>query len=233
MMAPFQRRIAMLRYAAVICFTFATSAHAQTVVINDNINLNVQPDGRHSFIVSKGVDDASGIGCGPAGCFTSFSMDYDGTSLVAQRLTLDEQSDWFLVEPGDVFSAATIAGGQFPILFDSNWPNTPLGGPLTVGAGEFYLGVRTGVGFGGSPGNPGPPNRNAYGWVHLRPENGVLTMVENVMSYNSRGIVVGTTTVVPEPASLEIVLFGVGMIAARRRRGRDPFRIAPSFNAVD
>jgi hypothetical protein len=158
---------------------FATALHAQTVVVNNNVLIHTSPAGVTGFSVSKGVNDASGIGCGPVGCFTSFTMQYDGSTIRSQELTLDEQSDWFLAQPGDVFSAATIAAMRFPILFDSNWPNAPLGSPVAVGAGDFYLGVRTGVGFDG---NPGPPRRNAYGWVRLRPENGVLTMVENVMS---------------------------------------------------
>lgn len=82
---------------------------------------------------------------------------------------------------------------------------------MAVGPNEFYLGVRTGAGFGG---NPVPPNRTAYGRVHLRPVNGVLSMVENVMSYNSRGVIVGTTSVVPEPFGA--CINRIGDIVARR-----------------
>jgi hypothetical protein len=42
-------------------------------------------------------------------------------------------------------------------------------------------------------------------------------MVENVMSYNSRGIVVGTTTVVPEPVSILSMAWGGVFLAALRR----------------
>jgi hypothetical protein len=220
----------MFQRAAIVYFSLATAVHAQTVVPNNNITFSVGLNDIISIDVSKYPEHGFGSLCYSVGCFTEVNVKYDGAILSVDSIAIDESSDWLLVQPGDTFSAATIAAQQFPVFVGTN---VPPGGPLMVGSNEFYLGVRTGAGFSGTPGNPGPANRTAYGWVHLRPVDGVLTMVENVMSYNSRGIVVGTTTVVPEPASLEIVLFGVGMIAARRRRGRDPFRIAPSFNAVD
>jgi hypothetical protein len=125
----------MLQRAAIVYFAFASALSAQTIVVNDNIVTSPHPDGTR-FRISKGVNDALGIDCGPAGCFTTIVLEYDAAMLAPGVRTLDEQSDWFLVQSGDVFSAATIAAGQFPILFDSNWPNAPLGGPLTVGSGE-------------------------------------------------------------------------------------------------
>jgi hypothetical protein len=199
----------MFKRAAIVYFAFASALHAQTIVVNDNITAVPRPEGIF-FRISKGLNDALGIDCGPAGCFTSIVLQYDAGTLRSGVITLDEQSDWFHVRPGDVFSAATITAGQFPTILNRD----PLqNGEVEVGPGEFYLGVRTGLGYSYfDNGNYGPPNRNAYGWVRLRPDNGVLTMVENVMSYNSRGIVVGTTTVVPEPASLATM--GVGLLLA-------------------
>jgi uncharacterized protein (TIGR03382 family) len=43
-------------------------------------------------------------------------------------------------------------------------------------------------------------------------------MVENVMSYNSRGIIVGTATAVPEPAATTVVALAASLGAAFRRR---------------
>jgi hypothetical protein len=121
-------------------------------------------------------------------------MIYSGQSLIVTDLTADEGSDWYLTSAGDVFSAATIDAGLFPLLTDAV-ARMSATTPVSVGPDDFYLGVRTGFGF-----TADRPNRTAYGWVHLRSVNGLLTMVENVMSYDSRGIIVGTTTVVPEPA---------------------------------
>ena len=202
----------MLRQVAIIYFSLACIVHAQTIIVNDNIQYFDFPDERITFRVSKYIEHGPGSVCDIVGCFTDIEMAYDGTTIAVETITLDEQSDWYLVEPGDAFSDAAIAAVQFPVLFDANWPNTPIGGPVSLGSGEFYLGVRTGAGFGGGP------NRTAYGWVHLRPDGGGLTMVENVMSYNSRGIIVGTTTVVPEPAALAIVAIAVSLLAAVDRR---------------
>jgi PEP-CTERM motif len=48
--------------------------------------------------------------------------------------------------------------------------------------------------------------------------DGVLTMVKNVMSYDSRGIIVGTTTVVPEPITWMLLMGAVAVPHTLRRR---------------
>jgi hypothetical protein len=82
-----------------------------------------------------------------------------------------------------------------------------------VGTGDFYLGIWI---VNGDPLQP-PPLQN-YGWVHLRPVDGELTMVSNAMSYLGRGIVIGTTIVVPEPATAAIVV--IGLLAVLKVRSR-------------
>jgi hypothetical protein len=80
-----------------------------------------------------------------------------------------------------------------------------------VGTGDFYLGIWIPV---GDPLNP--PSLQYYGWVHLRPVDGELTMVSNAMSYMSRGIVIGTTIVVPEPATAAIAAIGLPALLSFR-----------------
>jgi hypothetical protein len=87
---------------------------------------------------------------------------------------------------------------NFGNVFNPTNPSNNLG---EVGIGDFYLGIWIPV---GDPLNPVSPQ--TYGWTHLRPVGGTLTMVDNVMSYNSRGIYVGTMNVVPEPFTVVIVL---------------------------
>jgi hypothetical protein len=43
-------------------------------------------------------------------------------------------------------------------------------------------------------------------------------MVENVMSYNSRGIIVGTTTAVPEPHAGILAVGALTTLLTRRRQ---------------
>jgi hypothetical protein len=203
----------MLRHAVIVCVAFASHLHGQTVVPNDNILFAVDPSGDIGFRVSKYIQHGFGADCDPVGCFTDISMQYDGQTLQPATVTLDEQSDCFLVAAGVAFTATAVSAGQFPVIHQTNWPDPAIVGQVVVGPGEFYLGVRTGAGFDG-----GPPNRTAYGWVRLRPNDGTLTMVENVMSYNSPGIVVGTTIVVPEPPALAFIGWLLWFLADRNRR---------------
>lgn len=141
------------------------------------------------------------------GNFTSIYFDYDGTNLTAVASVLDEGSDWYVVNPGDVFGFASLESGQFTPIFTANDAR----GPVFVGTDEFYLGVSTDTGLPA-------PGRDVFGWVHLRNDNGELQMIENAVAYNSLGIIVGASTVIPEPSS--IVLLGVGalgLMAYRRR----------------
>jgi hypothetical protein len=104
------------------------------------------------------------------------------------------------VELGDVLSKQAIDSQfQHPVA------------PVTVGSGEFYLGIAlVSRGFDAA-------DVDTFGWMRLRPEHGVLTMVENVMAYRTEGIVVGTTRVVPEPATAPLV---AAVVAGSWRRKR-------------
>jgi hypothetical protein len=116
----------------------------------------------------------------------------------AINTNIDQGSDWYVVHSGDEFSRANIGAGLFPTLIRVS-PTTPIPGPsLNVGTGDFWLGVATGTVLFGE--------RTVYGWVHLHPSfpgSTSLQMVENVMTYNSLGVIVGTTTaIVPEPNTI-------------------------------
>lgn len=121
------------------------------------------------------------------------------------------ETQLFLVEPGDLFNDTNIRSGQFPKLHFFG-----LLQPVPVGNSDFYLGIAqlsedsSGL-FGEFPGT--------FGWMHLRPTNigNGLEMLENVVSYRTRGIIVGTTTIVPEPASAGLVVAGFAGLFIRRR----------------
>ncbi|QDT71678.1 PEP-CTERM sorting domain-containing protein [Lacipirellula limnantheis] len=131
-------------------------------------------------------------------------------SLGATLVTLDEESDWYLVEAGDSFSKAGIEGNEFTSIFTTDhWFPA-----VTVGT-DFYLGVNTGKG----------DRRDVFGWAHFQvvamplpfpSDDDVLIMVENVMSYGGVGIIVG---VVPEPATIALTSIAfISLITLRRRR---------------
>jgi len=145
----------------------------------------------------------------PTGDYTGISFDYTRSSLAASLWTLDEESDWYLVNSGDIFSTTTIAAHQFPIIFTTDNPRPAVSIPL----GDFYLGMTTGLGF-----TNGHPNRNVFGWLELYNPGTELIPIANAVSYNEPGIIVGTTTAVPEPASLLVLAVPLAFLAATRRR---------------
>ena len=184
---------------SAILVAVSTIAHAQTVV--QNLNLSIAPDSslppaNYAFTVYQKADRSD---------WTSVWFKYDGTHLQLINTNLDEGSDWFVVQPGDVFSQPAIAESMFPLLFEVS-SYTPIPGPsLTVGTDDFWLGVATGTVLFGQ--------RTAYGWMHLQPSfpgSTSLQMVENVMTYDSLGVVIGTTTaLVPEPSTIAMSLCAV------------------------
>jgi hypothetical protein len=86
--------------------------------------------------------------------------------------------------------------------------------PTTVGSGDFHLGLAL------EYYTPGPETGlDVFGWVHLKPVDGLLTMIENVISYDSPGIIVGTMEIVPEP-NVGGLLVPTAATGLAMRRGR-------------
>jgi hypothetical protein len=215
-----QRNIAcvsMLFTLAIVLLVcaFASSAQAQSVVINDNVQLVNDAQFPELFnmyfLVSKTATRPFGCSCDTS----PFFYFADGT-LTPRGSSLDEESDWYFVHPGDIFSVGSIADNSFPVLMDWTTVPTTYGQPLAVGTDDFYLGVRTGVGYS-FDGFYHLPHRTAYGWVHLQSIGGTLTMLGNVMSYDSSGIIVGTTAVVPEPSTFFLVAIGAISLLGYRK----------------
>jgi hypothetical protein len=86
------------------------------------------------------------------------------------------------------------------------------GGLGEVGTGDFYLGIWLPKGDSSMFDEIG----QWYGWIHLRPVDDMLTMVGNAMSFDSRGIIVGTLDVVPEPTSIGVAIVGLATVSQVR-----------------
>ena len=103
------------------------------------------------------------------------------TTLSFENFALDEGSDWYAVEPNDIFSAATIGNGDFPFLTGEG-PGSL--GELEVTVGEsFFLGVNTG--------NLDSPNgpREDFGWGEFVFDfAGELRVVDSAVAYDQGGI---------------------------------------------
>ncbi len=210
-----------------------------TLVPSVVFGATVVPNTNITFGPNSGLPPAnyaSRVDQDPFGDFTGTWFEFKQISATEYSLrvsnyNLDEASDWYLVEAGDAFSKESIAANQFTPLFttDHVYP------AVTVGS-DFYLGVNTGVGFHREPGGHSLPNRTAFGWIHFQVDlmplpfpifdDDVLVMAENVMSYNSPGIIVGTHTIVPEPAA--IVTSGLALLALTALRRRKKPRRLPA-----
>lgn len=139
---------------------------------------------------------------------------------------LDEGVDFYLVNPGDTFGAASIARRAHTPLQERerSYPEVSIYGEsgLPVPPGsipsldvDFYLGYATSETTFRSP--PIPATRDVFGWMLVRasptdfalrfpglapPEVAAnLTVIDSAAVFGGSGIVVGTTRAVPEPTT--------------------------------
>jgi len=209
----------------VLMLLLPVNLHAATVVPSTNVSMEpaVVPFGEFRLRVRKEPDP---VGWYTEAIFDSGESGAEATIQAVSTLLDPEGSDWYVVNAGEEFSQQSIeSGAHIPLMtltleFDPGyghevWTGADYHPPHNFGLfDDLYLGVVTGL--GSSEGGV----RSAFGWVLLRVElsQGGLTMIDNVMSYNSPGIIVGTTTVIPEPSTM--LMAGVGLVglAFRRRR---------------
>lgn len=194
-------------FFTAILFAISSNLHAQTVIQNSNLAISPDtflPPANYAFTIWQNTARTDP---------TSVWFKYDGSHMQAINTNIDQGSDWYVVHSGDQFSRANISAGQFPTLIQVS-PSTAIPGPsLTVGTGDFWLGAATGTVLFGQ--------RTIYGWVHLQPlfpGSTTLQMVDNVVTYNSLGVIVGTTTaLVPEPATISTAIYAILWCYAGRR----------------
>lgn len=189
-----------------------TQSVSATVVANTNVQLNspsIYPAYTSDYALTVFQDEAGGDG-------TTMWFNVSGATLSFVGDNLDEASDWYLTSYGDPFTETTIQSAAFPV-FARVVPTGFESHDLTVGYGDFYLGINTGN-QNGSWGGPGIPPRNVYGWVHLQNTGGTLTMLENAMSYQGTGIVIGTMQAIPEPMVSSLLVIGLVVVACCRRK---------------
>ena len=147
---------------------------------------------------------------------TSIWLNVLGDTISFVTTNIDEGSDWYSVSSLEEFSNASILGDSHQV-FARVLPSGFESNNLTVGFGDFYLGVNTGNGV--VTDNGVVDYRTVYGWVHLRNVEGTLSMIGSAVTYEGTGIIVGTTRVVPEPSSSALICCGLAIAFCRRRSG--------------
>lgn len=198
--------------ATIAVCIFVSQVEAQTVVQNSNVQFGSSIPGNfhgsnYEFLLCQ---DAAAID------YTGAFFKYANPTIQLVDLLLDEGTDWYVVRPGDVFGPSQIQAGAFAKVFEVRLPWVFPQPAADVGSSDFWLGVATSRGGAFK-------SRTAFGWVHMRPTIpfpgfNELVMVENVMSYDSGGIIVGTTTTVPEPGVVTLILIGLSAFCAFCRR---------------
>lgn len=224
----------------IVLLTLASSVQAATVVVNDNLVWSAIEE-----VPFDGSNHYAALTQSIGGSYTGTWFRYDGDTIAVTSYNIDEASDWYVVDKGEIFSESITESVTARRLNDI-YSSSTFGGPVVIGASEdVYLGMKTDEnGFEEGP-------RNAYGWVRLRPRfvftvdevGGIpleifldagwfdfltpeeqaeisryeLEYVESAIAYDSRGIIVGTTTVVPEPSTL-LLFMGCGLLLPLSRR---------------
>jgi hypothetical protein len=203
-----------VRLGAVIAIGLATGRPVAigAPIVVENTNVRLLPD--TSFPPANYVFR---IGTPPFGDDgTSIWVQYDSDTIRIATALTDEQAEFFIVQPGDRLTRQAVLTNQFPHL-SIGPPPAPPGGGLAFyehNGNDFHLGISAPVRYLEQPGFP----IQEFGWMHLQPDGNELKMLANVMSYNSPGIVIGTTTLVPESATWLLAAVGMSSAAIRARR---------------
>lgn len=152
-----------------------------------------------TFIDTPGVDGGNlaitvqqdVAGTDPTGAFFEFV----NNAIRGRSVNVDEGSDWYVVNEGNVFSREATMQQQFPVLIEFGSQAIGIPSDFISLDDPFYLGVATGL---GDTQFLDQPIRDVFGWVRF--VNGVP--VSNAVAYGASGIIIGTSIAVPEPSTV-------------------------------
>ena len=197
--------------AILVLFLMLLVSSASGQIVEDtNITVDASP-GLFNLTVFQSPE--SGANRDDTSVFGSVTVAGPTAMLLFEGIVLDEGSDWFAVNQGDLFTRDTIDSGQFNTLIDGLQADA-----LTIEVDQsFFLGVNTGSGLVDSI--DFQPNRQHFGWGEfLIDQNGELQLLDNAVAYDQGGIVVGTSVAVPEPSTGLLMLAAAAVLFLRRSR---------------
>ncbi len=201
--------IALLRIAIVglTIQLFATQGRAQSVVFFNDAAIKTSSSGPY-LTLTNSVNPSQGrygnfsILITPLGGLT-FSFQYYG---VAEVFALYAVTSGTVIDPAFAASTPPLVSnnGVGPA---SSVQTFPLGQPRLFG----YWDARF-----PSPSNKTPDIDDHYGWVWLAPSSLTELRVSASATVIGGGIIAGTTTPVPEPSSVILLMAGAGLLLWRR-----------------
>jgi hypothetical protein len=209
-------RVFQIAWAVIFAGTMAY-ANA-SVVMNTNVRLSTGdcvtlPSANCYHLTVLQTEPSSPNDSNPTTLFFNKTDDPETklSTLTAVTWNVDEEADYYLAPKGSEFSAATIGSGHFSplMVFDNGYSIQVPYNEFSLT--DFYLGINTGVGSASLDPTHYAPNRDVFGWVHLRNSTNGLQMIDNAVAYGTRGIFIGTADVVPVPLPGAYILFLLGL----------------------
>lgn len=139
---------------------------------------------------------------------------------------------WVVAKPGDVASEMTIKNSSEYFIRDKAGTEGPyLGDPVVAEKGaSVYMMVMAEVDKPWWQEEPATPPY-LYGWVELQVgQDGMVRLASSALDLDGGPMIVGGGSVIPEPSSILLLLFG-GMVLVLRR-GASYARCRPVFSEV-
>jgi hypothetical protein len=175
---------------------------------------------------AKGVVVTTGVSGGGSGDFARFEVYQTPDN---SRNTCFHIFTWDLIH-FNFGICLDISLELFPVALGDRFTKelvlaTPLGGLLGVGdvafvpSSSFYLGIYT-IAHISAFENFEPNLPRGIGWVKISYLDGTFAVEESAIDFSGQGLIVGTTTVIPEGSTLGCVLLVLlGLSTHRRRTG--------------
>jgi len=143
----------------------------------------------------------------PGASITSIFFDRSAQNLIYRSMNLDGGSYWYFAELNHIFTPNNIAQDNFTLF---NQPDQSFQVPY----GDFYFGVRTFSDQG--------ENIQGFGWALMNNSESGLALLGSAITYDQPGIIIGTTTTVPEPGIMGLLLPALTTLVFARRRSETP-----------
>jgi len=196
-----KKQISALFFLILLACAFPKSASASVVVNDASITSSVYGPGHVFLILSQSIPDGQG----------AFIIDIEtvtSSQYLFSYAGIAEYYKLFTMNPGTRLDAEFVLQNA-PIVSNDNNPGSSSQTFSTLNQSKYF-------GYWDDRLNGGTPDSNDnYGWVQLTRTASGLVATSSATAIGG-GIIVGTTTQVPEPTPTMLVAFGTLLVFVRR-----------------